>query len=934
MDNQEIIDEFVAESRDHLADIETQLLAIEAGGAAIDSELVNTVFRGIHSIKGAAGFFQFTKIQDLSHEMETVLNQIRNQEIMPNAMITDSLLRAADTLRAMIEDLDHSNDVDVSQHVVELQAAAAGQLSEEAAPVSLIVEQPAPNATEAAAEQTIDLVQKFVTEAASETPPKVSASPAAETILEESGSPNVQAAKIPGTGAAAETNIRVSVRVLDHLMNLAGELVLARNQLLQTVGAKDRGNLDSISARLNQVTSEIQEAVMQTRLQVVETVFSKFPRMVRDLSNALGKQCDLVVEGEDVELDKSIIEAIGDPLTHLIRNAVDHGMERPEVRLKAGKPPRGRIVLKAFHQAGKVHLAVSDDGAGMDAARIKEEAISRGLITAEQAREMGDRESLRMIFHPGFSTAEKVTNVSGRGVGMDVVKTNIEKLGGTVDVNSQWGVGTTINITLPLTLAIIPSLIVRCGQRRFAIPQASILELVRVKASEAAERLQRVRDAEVLRLRGNLLPLIRLSTALGLATLTTEKAAKESKQTAVAGNVNVIVVESSHLRYGLIVNALHDSEEIVVKPLGQHIKDCRCFAGATILGDGQVALILDIGGLAMQTNLAVREEKERQEGGETAATREDTHAMLLFTNNPQEQFAIPMGLISRLERIHGDQIDTVGGQEVLQYRGASLPLLSLEKFIKAAPREPQSRLYVVVFRASQREIGLVAPQLTDIREVSTSIDTTTFREPGVIGSLVLDGRATRLLDLCDLTRVARPDWFTVAPIVSESREEGGKAPTIILAEDSNFFRKQLTSFLESDGYRVLPCEDGQIAWDLINRPGQVCDAVVTDLEMPNLNGFELARKIRTSSAHRRVPIIAVTSLASDDDVERGKQVGIDDYHIKLDRDLLMATVAKRIARRRSRPPRSIKDWQKNKWGTVPIFVRRKWDCPLRKCDSY
>ena len=490
-------------------------------------------------------------------------------------------------------------------------------------------------------------------------------------------------------------------------MNLAGELVLARNQLLQTVAAKDRGNLDSISARLNQVTSEIQEAVMQTRLQVVETVFGKFPRLVRDLSNTLGKHCELVVEGEDVELDKSIIEAIGNPLTHLIRNAVDHGLESPETRAKAGKPPKGRILLKAFHQAGKVNLAVSDNGAGIDAARIKEEAVSRGIIAAEQAREMSDREALRLIFRPGFSTAEKLTNLSGRGVGMDVVKTNVERLGGSVDVDSQVGAGTTINITLPLTLAIIPSLIVRCERKRFAIPQASIIELVRVKAGEAAEKLQRIKSAEVLRLRGNLLPLVRLSTALGQSS---SDEANESRRAAATRNVNIIVVESNHLRYGLVVDTLHDSEEIVVKPLGKHIKNCRCFAGATILGDGQVALILDVGGVAAQASLAVLEQKDLRESSEASAeTAENSQAMLLFTNDPSEQFAVPMGIISRLERIRGDQIDHVGGQEVLQYRGASLPLLSLEKLVKALLRPQQARLYVVVFRIGQREIGLVAP---------------------------------------------------------------------------------------------------------------------------------------------------------------------------------------------------------------------------------
>jgi len=712
------------------------------------------------------------------------------------------------------------------------------------------------------------------------------------------------------------------------LMNLAGELVLARNQQLQTVAPKAhdrrrrRDNLDSVSARLNQVTSEIQEAVMQTRLQMVETVFSKFPRVVRDLCASLGKQCELIVEGEDVELDKSIIEAIGDPLTHLIRNAVDHGLESPAARLKAGKPPRGRIILKAFHQAGKVNLAVSDDGAGINLARVREKAVAKGILTADQARDMPDREILQLIFHPGFSTAEQVTNVSGRGVGMDVVRTNIERLGGAVDVQTQLGVGTTVNITLPLTLAIIPSLIVRCDGKRFAIPQASISELVRVKAAEVEGKLQHIRNAEVLRLRGNLLPLVRLSTALGMDS------AEKTEKPAGARNVNIIVVESGHLRYGLVVDALHDSQEIVVKPLGKHMKNCRCFAGATILGDGHVALILDVPGIAAQTCLSIREEKTRAEddaAAAAAAAAESTQAMLLFTNYGTEQFAVPMGVISRLERIRGEQVDSVGGQEVLQYRGVSLALLSLEKYIKAAPREEASRLYVIVFRVGRREVGLIAPQLTDIRRVSTEIDTTTFREPGVIGSVVIDNRATRLLDLIELTRAARPDWFpppaqvqipvqaqsqsparvpgqtsqaTVpnAP-VAESRREG-HTPTILLAEDSGFFRKQLVNFLQADGYKVLACEDGEIAWNALNQPGHPeYDLIGTDLDMPHMNGFELAKKVRSAPDVGNLPIIAVTSLANEEDIERGKRAGIDEYLIKLDRDRLMAAVAEHLRAR-------------------------------------
>ena len=615
-----IVAEFLAESREHLAQIESQLLAIEAAGADADPELVNQVFREVHSIKGAAGFLGFGTLGQLAHDLENLLNLVRNRQFVPDRAATDVMLRAADALRVMLDDIDHSNEFDISSHVAALQgiiasvsmgsdpamdaessppdAPAAHEGSDQALP-----EPTAPiGASDAASGPAVEGVSSF--EPVPPTPPE--SAPAASEVAdhgvrppETSPSNRRPQEKTTAVAVPAETSIRVSVSVLDSLMNLAGELVLSRNQLLQAVGSTERSGLDSVAARVDQVTSELQEAIMQTRMQAVGTVFNKFPRTVRDLSNQLGKQCELTLEGEDVELDKSVIEAIGDPLTHLVRNAVDHGIESPQVRTAAGKPPVGRIVLRAFHQAGKVNISISDDGAGIDIARLKEKAIGRGLLTPERAAQISDREAVRLIFHPGFSLAKEVTGVSGRGVGMDVVKTNVERLGGTVGIDTRLGEGTTIEVHLPLTLAIIPSLIVRCGGERFAIPQASISELVRVKAQEAASRIERVKNAEVFRLRGSLLPLIRLNAALGLTP---------PAQASTTAASNIIVVEAGHLRYGLVVDGLHDSEEIVVKPLGRHMQSSRCLAGATILGDGKIALILDITGIASQVRLTLPED--------------------------------------------------------------------------------------------------------------------------------------------------------------------------------------------------------------------------------------------------------------------------------------------------------------------------------------
>jgi two-component system chemotaxis sensor kinase CheA len=914
-ENDGIIAEFVIESREHLADIENQLLAIEAAGANIDVELVNKVFRAVHSIKGAAGFFGFNTLGQLAHVLENVLNQIRNRQFVPDAPATSVMLHAADALRNMLDDIEHSNEIDISEHLTALHQMADGGKSQKT------VETPK---TETGCGAT-----KPEHHSSQETTAEAPCSPSASSCLPEPGkepichpvadTPQLAAITSPQTsntgdasqsgpraqelndrrsaesggrrstdkassaGAAGDTNIRVSVSVLDSLMNLAGELVLARNQLLQTVGSSDSG-LNSVAARLDQVTSELQEAIMQTRMQAVGTVFSRFPRIVRDLSNQLGKQCQLLLEGEDVELDKSVIEAIGDPLTHLIRNAVDHGIESPEVRTKAGKPAAGTIVLRAFHQAGKVNITITDDGAGINIAKLKEKAIALGLMRPEQAANMSDREALRLVFHPGFSLKDKVTEISGRGVGMDVVKTNIEKLGGAVGIDTEVGRGTTINVRLPLTLAIIPSLIVRCGSNCFAIPQTSINELVRIKAHEAAAKIDRIKQAEVFRLRGKLLPLVRLDAVLGIKH-------EDDRQ---AGAVHIIVVEAGHLQYGVVVDGLHDSEEIVVKPLGRHMQDSRCLAGATILGDGRVALILDVVGIASHTQLVLPDEDDvRGEFNAAVVAANETQLLLLFTNAPGEQFGVPMGVITRLERILRDQIDSVGGQEVLQYRGSSLPLLTLEKHIKAVPRPDTDKVYVVVFNALGREVGLIVPKLIDIRELPTLVDMITLCEPGVIGSLVVDGKTTRLLDLFELTKLAHPGWF--ADRKSEAKHVANQAveevPMILLAEDSAFFLKQVANFIKEEGYNVVKCEDGSIAWNTLNNTDKKFDLVVTDIEMPNMNGFELARRIKDDPRFNYLPIIALTSLASEEDIQQGMESGVDDYQIKLDRERLMNSIA-------------------------------------------
>jgi two-component system chemotaxis sensor kinase CheA len=878
LEEQEILKEFIVEATEHLADIENQLLVIESAGSEIDKELVNQVFRAVHSVKGAAGFLHLEGISALAHSFENVLNLLRNGTFLPQACDTDVMLRAADALKTLIGELPGQGSVDGRRLIAELETIADRSTDRGAAQgMASALSQAATDSFEETPNEsgTEAMSEPWQTAGATAYPAPEKASHPAEPSA--SGSPTPAAA----AANASEANIRVAVTVLDRLMNLAGELVLSRNQLLQTVDQPEHRGLEAAAASLDHVTSKLQEAIMQTRMQPIGNLLGRFPRVVRDLSAKLGKHCELTIEGKEVEVDKSIIEAIGDPLTHLIRNAVDHGLEAPPVRSAAGKRPLGSIRLRAYHRAGKVCVEIADDGGGIDPEKIRRKAVEKEILTEDQARRLSDRESIRLIFHAGFSTAEKLSDVSGRGVGMDVVRSNVEKLGGTVDVESSVGSGTTIRVSLPLTLAIIPSMIVSVGNQRFAIPQANIAELVRLRPQEAEKRIAFVKSGEVLRLRGDLLPLLRLTRVLGM-----EKADDGDSR---RGPVNVIVLETGNLRYGLLVDGISDSEEIVVKPLGRHFKTCTFLAGATILGDGRVALILDVAGIAASANFLGSAEPEEE--GDAAhrgdSTQGDRHSILIFRSDPSESFAIPMELVSRIERIRADQIEFVGGRELLIYGGEPLPLLAVEDLVKVKPRPQSPYLHVIVFNTADRDIGLVAPELDDIREVTSQIDNATFRQPGVSGSITIEGRLVRLVDVFEMVERIHPQW------VEQSSPAGAEPGTrVLLAEDSHFFRGQLATFLTSAGYEVHEADDGQEAWQILQDAAHSFDLLITDIEMPHMNGFELCERIRRSETLRGLPVLALTSLSSDDNVQRGKECGFNDYQVKMHRDHLLRAVHK------------------------------------------
>jgi two-component system chemotaxis sensor kinase CheA len=694
--------------------------------------------------------------------------------------------------------------------------------------------------------------------------------------------------------SAPEATIRLNVALLDSLMTLAGELVLSRNQLNESIARKNDHGIRTGAQRISLVTSELQEVVTLTRMQPVGNLFGKFPRLVRDLAKDMGKEVQLKLAGGEVEIDKTILEGLSDPLTHMIRNAVDHGVEQPQDRIAASKSAIGTVHLTAAHQAGQVVIEISDDGKGLAGDKIAQSCLAKGLITRERLQTMTEREKMALIVLPGVSTAEKVSDVSGRGVGMDVVKTNLDKLGGKMEIDSAAGKGTLFRIKLPLTLAIIPSLLISNGGDRFAIPQANVGELIRIPARQIAQRTDRVGGAEVLILRDRLVPLLYLADALGLP-----------RNADTSRPLNVVLVDTGAFEYGLVVDELHDTVEIVVKPVGRHLKRLADYAGATILGDGRVAVILDVAGLAAraelsQDRIAATAEAVSRKRAAQAVAKGERHALMLFHNTPSEMCAVPIEQVSRIERVSPEQIEYVGGRRTMQYRGASLPIVTLRDIAAVGELSPDQQWVVLVFESighsvGSRPLGLLAARPLDIVDVTLDIDTVTLRQMGVAGSAVYKGRTVLVLDILELVHNARPDLAPrdSAPVYKGT---GMDIPTVLLAEDSDFFRAQLQRLIEGVGCRVLAAPDGQAAWELLDQHAGEINAVATDIEMPRLDGLSLTRQIRADERFAGLPVIAISSLAGEDEIARGLDAGVSEYQVKIDKDRLQESIRRAVRR--------------------------------------
>jgi two-component system chemotaxis sensor kinase CheA len=626
-------------------------------------------------------------------------------------------------------------------------------------------------------------------------------------------------------------------------------------------------------------------------MQPVFSLFSKFPRLVRDLSGELGKEVQLRLEGGDVELDKTILEGLSDPLTHMVRNSVDHGIETPSARTAAGKPAMGTVTLSAKHQAGQVVIEISDDGKGLSGEKIAASALAKGQITAEQHQAMSEDDKRALIFLPGVSTAEKLSNISGRGVGMDVVKTNLDRLGGKVEIDSVPGKGSAFRIKLPLTLAIIPSLLVSDSGESFAIPQVSVGELIRIPANQIAQRIDRAGDAELVVVRDRLVPLVHLAEALG-----GPRAERGTKA------LNVVLVDAGNFEYGLVVEELHDTVEIVVKPMGRHLKGLREYAGATILGDGQVAVILDVAGVAHRAGLT----RSSKAASAAPVVQDDNagelHSLLLFQNAPGEDCAVPIELVTRVEHIRPEQVQRLGGRRTMQYGGASLPLVALHDVAAVDELVDTQQWVVVVFDCAGRTVGLLVAEPLDMVETLLEMDTVTLRQPGVAGSALLNGRTTLMLDIFELAGTVRGQRADSDSGTKASVALPGQGATVLVAEDSDFFRGQITRLIEAVGYKVLAAEDGQSAWELLDRHANEISVVTTDVEMPRLDGLSLTRRIRADGRFAQLPVIALSSLAGEEEMAKGLAMGVSEYQVKLDQSQLLESIGKAVHADRRRQP--------------------------------
>ncbi len=887
----ELLVDFLTETNESLADLDLALVTLERSPE--DRDTLSLIFRLMHTIKGTCGFLGLPRLERVAHAAENILVRMRDGALAATPSLISLVLAALDRIKEILAGLAQSGTEPAEAPgaadatlIAALNAAAEGGAAE-------------PVASEAPAE------------------PVMMAEPVAEPVVAEPVARS--AAAEPAARAAPEAahepsagnqTIRVGVEVLEHLMTLVSELVLTRNQLLQLARSQQQDSFTVPLQRLSQITSDLQEGVMKTRMQPIGNAWNKLPRLVRDLSHELGKKIELIMRGAETELDRQVLELIKDPLTHMVRNSGDHGLETPAERRAAGKPETGHITLTAYHEGGHIIIEIGDDGRGLPVDRIRAKALAQGLATEAEIAGMSDNEIQRFIFRAGFSTAASITAVSGRGVGMDVVKTNIEKIGGAIGLKSTPGAGTVFTIKIPLTLAIVSALIVESAGERFAIPQISVVELVRAgeagsaaaqavhteappgqaKHEEAAQaEVERINDTPVLRLRDRLLPLVNLRDLLRLdaAQAAPSDAPAQDAATPRAA-VHIVVTQMGAATLGIIVDRVFDTEEIVVKPVAPILRDITMFSGNTILGDGSVIMILDPNGIARASGMSGGESRGQSAAPAETASSSDSIAVLLFRAGDAAPKAVPLALVARLEDIPRARIETAGGRLVTQYRGQLMPLESMGgEMLGGEPAEGASQP-VLVFNDRGRSMGLMVDEIVDVVESPLHMELAAAR-PGILGTAVIAGQASDVIDTGYWLLQAFGDWFRDGGAGGGDVPSGGRQPHILVVDDSDFFRHLLVPVLSAAGYRVSAAGDAAHALALRDA-GEAFDAIISDIEMPEMNGLAFARAVRAEPSWANVPLIALSGRANPADVAAGHAAGFTDYVAKFDRAALLESL--------------------------------------------
>jgi two-component system chemotaxis sensor kinase CheA len=862
----DLLTEFLSETVENLGLLDSELVKLEQNPS--DPTLLQNIFRVVHTIKGTCGFLGLSRLQSLGHAAENVLGRFRDGTLVPTPDAIELVLAAVDGIKSIVSTLASTQAEpagDDAALIAELDRLAASETGAAA---------PGPAVTDHdAADMQFDMPG---TEHVAEEAEHISPEKAAERATA------VDAAAAAANQAHADIgaqNIRVNVDLLEDLMTVASELVLTRNQLMQILRTQKDSVFGAALQRLSQVTTELQEGVMKTRMQPIGNAWAKLPRLVRDLARDLSKKLDLRMIGAETELDRQVLEMVKDPLTHMVRNCADHGIETPAERVAAGKPEMGTITLNAHHVGGHIVVEIGDDGRGIAVDRIRKKVIANGLATEAELASMNEQQIQQFVFRPGFSTAEAITNISGRGVGLDVVRTNIEKIGGTVELRSNAGKGTKFVIKIPLTLAIVSALIVECLNDRFAIPQINVVELVHT-AANSDHRVERLKGVPVLRLRDKILPLVSLRKMLGL-----------SSDKSDSGETFVIVTQVGAQNFGILVDRVFDTEEIVVKPVSPMLRDLSVYSGNTILGDGSVVMILDPNGITALANITSEESEEQTAAQLEGKGGKRAENVILFRAGGTEPKALPLELVARLEMLDGTSFETANDRAVVQYRGALMPILSLDATKKFAPANRQP---ILVFAEGDRSIGVAVDEIIDIVQTVYTVDLVSER-PGILGSAIIGGKATDLIDISHYLSAGDANWFhkeTQVPFGDESRSR-----RILLVDDSPFLRNMLQPLLKTAGYEVVGVESAEIALKLCE-DGERFDLIISDIEMPKIDGFGFAMKVRETENWGKTPLVALTSHVSASDEERSRKSGFQRHVPKLDHRMLLKAISETLAAER------------------------------------